>query len=676
LRALRAVRPLRLAIRVPEIKVVVSTLVNAIRPAVFALVFCLFLFFILAILGVNLFVGKFKQCNGKDGYGNSISAYSYDEEECLRLQEYYGWEVEWTNYPFHFDNVGSAIIAIFVIASGDSWHVIMYRGMDAPTEKGGRPVLNGGWFYGIYFVLVMILAGFFSFNFVVSAIVDKFIEVQSEKDGTAFATAAQAAWTKTQRVKDKFILERIPPRPTKNRLREVCYDIVNWGPKNRRFDNVITVCIILNTLFMCVAHYEQSTAISSVLGIADIFFIVIFTLEAVLKIIAYTFWTYWHDNWNKFDFVVVIMSYPGLFMGSNGLSTNVFRVFRIGRILRLIKKARQLNLLFSTLVYSLPSLWNVGLLLFIVYFIFAVVGVSLFGEIQDDDGLIHPRHRNWTNWPNAMNLLYIGSTGDSWTTPWQGLMAGSDDTAIAALYNLFFFVAIGLIMLNLFIGVILDTYDQNDKINQAEDKMLAVHRFTKLWNIADKATIGYLPVEQVMGLLKETPWPIGFAKHLKVEHEENIKKLKFDKGYEETRKRLEKMARDSKKQGKDVFIDPDISEVRTHIGRYSIVCKFWKGQGVWVIGFEQIVMAFATKLLSMEVEEEKHHSRFFRWLRVHFRNQQDELYEQFLQGMKARNLKLGDRWLDLEPDPDSEDEEEEDDPFFHQNQDPNQIASE
>jgi hypothetical protein len=141
---------------------------------------------------------------------------------------------------------------------------------------------------------------------------------------------------------------------------------------------------------------------------------------------------------------------------------------------------------------------------------------------------------------------------------------------------------------------------------------------------------------------------------------DNIKKLKFDKGYEETRKRLEKMARDSKKQGKDVYIDPDISEVRTHIGRYSIVCKFWKGQGVWVIGFEQIVMAFATKLLSMEVEEEKHHSKFFRWLRVHFRNQQEELYEQFLQGMKARNLKLGDRWLDLEPDPDYEDEEEED----------------
>lgn len=659
LRALRAVRPLRLAIRVPAIKVVVSTLVAAVKPAVFALVFCIFLFFILAILGVNLFVGKFKQCNGADGYGNAISAYTYDEEECIRLAEYYNWQVEWVNYAFHFDNVGDAMMTIFVIASGDSWHVIMYRGMDAPQEAGGRPVLNGGWFYGIYFVVVMILAGFFSFNFVVSAIVDKFIEVQGEKDGTAFATAAQAQWQKTQRVKDKFTLERIPPRPVRNQVREVCYDIVNWGPKNRRFDNIITVCIVLNTLFMCLSHYEQSDSFTSFLAAFDLVFIVIFTIECVLKIIAFTFGTYWTDNWNKFDFIVVILSYPGLFMGSGGMSTNVFRVFRIGRILRLIKKARQLNLLFSTLVYSLPSLWNVGLLLFIVYFIFAVVGVSLFGDIQDAGELIHPRHRNWKNWPNAMQLLYVGSTGDSWTTPWQGLMAASGDLGIAAFYNLMFFVVIGLVMLNLFIGVILDTYDANDKINKAEEKMLSVHRFTKLWNIADRATIGHLPVEQVMGLLKETPWPIGFAKPLKVEHEENLKKLKFDKTFEETRKRLEKMQRESKKSGREVFIDPDLSEVTAQLSRYSIECKYWKDQGVWVIGFGQIVMSFATQLLQMDVEEEKHRSRHIRWMRVHLRNETDELYEALRMGMKARSSKLGQRMLALEADPETDEEDEE-----------------
>ena len=112
LRALRAVRPLRLAIRVPAIKVVVSTLVQAIKPAVFAFAFCLFLFFILAILGVNLFVGKFKRCEGSDGFGNAISPYSYDMEECnfLRIIAKIfekDSRQQWTSFPdsdFHRDN--------------------------------------------------------------------------------------------------------------------------------------------------------------------------------------------------------------------------------------------------------------------------------------------------------------------------------------------------------------------------------------------------------------------------------------------------------------------------------------------------------------------------------------------------------------------------------------------
>jgi len=311
-RALRAVRPLRLAIRVPAIKVVVSTLVSAIRPAVFALVFCFFLFYILAILGVNLFVGKFKRCEGTDDFGRVVDVYVYNQLQCERLANYYNWQVSWVDNNFNFNDIGQAIMSIFVIASGDTWHAIMYRGMDAPQEAGDKPTLNGGWYYGVYFVLVMILAGFFSFSFVVSAIVDKFIEVQTIKDGTAFATPSQAAWQKAQRVRDKFSLEKIPPRPTKKPFRELCYDIVNWGPKNRTFDNWITFCICLNTFFMCLRHYEMNSTWEMVLATADFLFIAIFTLESFLKIVAYTFCVYWSDGWNKFDFIVVILSYPGI----------------------------------------------------------------------------------------------------------------------------------------------------------------------------------------------------------------------------------------------------------------------------------------------------------------------------------------------------------------------------
>lgn len=420
---------------------------------------------------------------------------------------------------------------------------------------------------------------------------------------------------------------------------------------------------------MCLAYYGQPDTWTQVLGVADIIFIVIFTVEAVLKIVAYQFGVYWRDNWNKFDFIIVIVSYPGLIFKA-GASTSVFRVFRIGRILRLIKKARQLNLLFSTLVYSLPSLRNVGLLLFIVYFIFAVIGVSLFGGVEDEESRIDPNHRNFDTWPAAMNLLYIGSTGDSWTTPWQGLRDNYSDKTIPALYNLLFFVVLGLVMLNLFIGVILDTYDQNDKINQAEDKMLAVHTFTKLFNLRDKTTIGHITVEELMGVLKDTPWPIGFAKPLKNEHEDNLRDLKTKQTYEKTKKRLDAMARLSKKQGSDAWIDPTEPEVAAHISSYSIEVKKWKAQDVWVIDFEQTILSFATKLLEMNTEEEKNNSKNYKWLRTYYTERRAafvadpdnpenvDLYQKCLDGKDVQNDTLGDKWLELEADPDPNEDQE------------------
>ena len=71
--------------------------------------------------------------------------------------------------------------------------------------------------------------------------------------------------------------------------------------------------------------------------------------------------------------------------------------------------------------------------------------------------------------------------------------------------------------------------------------MLSVHRFTKLWNKTDKATIGVLPVEQFFGILKDTPWPVGFARPIKSEHEDNIHNLKTLPKFQHTRERFQEM---------------------------------------------------------------------------------------------------------------------------------------
>jgi len=669
LKALRAIRPLRLATRSQSVKVVVSTLMSAIGPASSAVIFSLFIFFILSILGINLFNGKFSICMGTDPLGNSINPYLYNKVECNILQHDYNWDCKWWRYPFHYDNIGEAMQANFVLASGDTWHAIMYKGMDAPMVKNGTPQFNNQAYWGLlYFVFVMVLGGFFAFNFIVSAIVDKFIEIKGERDGSAFMTKSQRLAVQTMRIKNKFVLERIPPRPEKPGFRMFCYDIVNAGPKNQRFDRFITMMILLNTFMMCLQHRGIDPTFNFILKIFDYVFVGTFVMEAFLKISANGFIVYWRNNWNKFDFVVVLISMPDIYfdvakINSNIPGLSVFRVFRIGRILRLIKKARELNLLFQTLLYSFPSLWNVGVLLLISYYIFAIMGMNFFGGVIDQEGRISPRHRNWKDVGHALNLLYIGSTGDSWTTPWQGLMDNTDQFAnvggyaTATIYHVFFFLGLGLVMLNLFIGVILEVYDQNNQVNEAEDKMLAVHRFTKLWNKLDHLMVKHLPIEQFMGILKHTPWPIGFAKPLKVEHEDNILKLKKEAHFERTRDRFQRMKKRQQAGAEDPWIDPDVEEVSSHVSKWTVECKYWEIQKVWVVSFEQAVISFAVMLLEYPAEEEPHNSRRVRYIYQHFREEKAELYDCLCEGSKCTRP-LGDTFLHEEKDPEDDEEEE------------------
>eukprot|EP00494_Astrolonche_serrata_P031352 UN31621 len=95
-------------------------------------------------------------------------------------------------------------------------------------------------------------------------------------------------------------------------------------------------------------------------------FLTIFSMEAFLKITAIGWKAYWREGWNRFDFIIVIVSILGGFI-KDGPGLSVARVFRIGRVLRLINKAETLKTLFLTLIYSIPSLWNIGLLLFVIF---------------------------------------------------------------------------------------------------------------------------------------------------------------------------------------------------------------------------------------------------------------------------------------------------------------------
>ena len=179
------------------------------------------------------------------------------------------------------------------------------------------------------------------------------------------------------------------------------------------------VCILLNMVAMCAESYEQSEAVEKVLIIINNIFILIFTTECFMKLVALN-WRYFKIPWNVFDFVIVILSITGMVfdqlmeevLSFSPTILRIVRVIRVGRVLRLVKGARGIRTLLFALAISLPALVNIGLLLFLVIFIYAIFGMNFFMYVRYDAGV--NELFNFENIFRSMITLFPICTSAGW----------------------------------------------------------------------------------------------------------------------------------------------------------------------------------------------------------------------------------------------------------------------
>jgi voltage-gated sodium channel type II alpha len=138
-------------------------------------------------------------------------------------------------------------------------------------------------------------------------------------------------------------------------------------------------------IVMCMESYQQSATTDFVLMSINNLFIFVFTVECLMKLLALN-WRFFIIPWNVFDMIIVIFSLSTLVFESyvrNILNFSptvlrIVRVVRVGRVLRLVKGARGIRTLLFALAISLPALFNIGLLLFLIIFIYGIFGKNLF----------------------------------------------------------------------------------------------------------------------------------------------------------------------------------------------------------------------------------------------------------------------------------------------------------
>lgn len=205
--------------------------------------------------------------------------------------------------------------------------------------------------------------------------------------------------------------------------RRAVYDMV-MGTK---FEAVIAFWITLNVLLMASEHYDMHPVYKEFLKICDIIFTAVFTIESLLKMVAFGprhFFCGTQMGWNNFDLFIVTVSYVDMYFEAsntdlpiNPALIRILRVARVLRILKLLKNAKDLVLLLATVTRSLRQVGNLALLLFLLFFIYAALGIELFGRMACTDtnpcsGL--SEFANFEDFFAAMLILFRVSTGDNW----------------------------------------------------------------------------------------------------------------------------------------------------------------------------------------------------------------------------------------------------------------------
>ncbi|XP_077481850.1 sodium channel protein type 4 subunit alpha A [Stigmatopora argus] len=387
LRTLRALRPLRALSRFEGMRVVVNALVGAI-PSIFnVLLVCLIFWLIFSIMGVTMFAGKFYRCiNTTTGELFPVAEIN-NRSECLALQEDTG-EARWVNVKVNYDNVGQGYLSLLQVATFKGWMDIMYAAVDS-REVEEQPSYEINLYMYIYFVIFIIFGSFFTLNLFIGVIIDNFNQQKKKLgDKDIFMTEEQKKYYEAMKKLGSKKPQKPIPRPT-NFFQGLVFDFIS----QQFFDIFIMVLICLNMVTMMVETDNQSAEKEDFLFKVNLAFIVVFTTECLLKLFALRQY-FFTNGWNIFDFIVVILSIAGTMLSDviekYFVSPTLFRVIRlarIGRILRLIKGAKGIRTLLFALMMSLPALFNIGLLLFLIMFIFSIFGMSNFAYVKKEAGV-------------------------------------------------------------------------------------------------------------------------------------------------------------------------------------------------------------------------------------------------------------------------------------------------
>ncbi|XP_050089033.1 voltage-dependent calcium channel type A subunit alpha-1 isoform X6 [Anopheles aquasalis] len=516
LRVLRVLRPLKTIKRVPKLKAVFDCVVNSLKNVINILIVYILFQFIFAVIAVQLFNGKFFYCTDDSKHTSEECKghfFVYDGADQLPRRE----AREWRTQSFHYDNVATAMLTLFAVQTGEGWPQVLQNSMAATYEDKG-PIQNFRIEMSIFYIVYFIVFPFFFVNIFVALIIITFQE-QGE------AELQDGEIDKNQKSCIDFTigarpLERYMPNK-RNSFKYKVWRIVVSTP----FEYFIMMLIVFNTLLLMMKYHNQGKEFEKSLKYLNMGFTGMFSVETILKIIGFGVKNFFKDPWNIFDFITVIGSIIDalvLELGENSFNVGFLRLFRAARLIKLLRQGYTIRILLWTFVQSFKALPYVCLLIAMLFFIYAIIGMQVFGNIELDPESSITRHNNFRSFVQGLMLLFRCATGESWPNIMLACLKGRPcdprankpnetcGSTLAYAYFVSFIFFCSFLMLNLFVAVIMDNFDYLTR----DSSILGAHHldeFVRIWAEYDPNATGKIHYTEMYDMLKNMDPPLGFG---------------------------------------------------------------------------------------------------------------------------------------------------------------------
>nr|KAF6451090.1 sodium voltage-gated channel alpha subunit 7 [Molossus molossus] len=525
--SIKFLRALRVLSQFEKMKVVVRALIKTTLPALNVFLVCLLIWLAFSIVGVQLFAGTFYKCIDPTS-GERFSIYEVmNKSQCESLL--FNESMPWENAKLNFDNVGNGFLSLLQVATFNGWLTIMDSAVDS-TGVNVQPEFECNIYMYCYFIGFIIIGLFLPLTMLVGVILANFNKHNMKISSNIFITVKQK---KQYHALKKLMCEdsgKTIPRP-RNKCQGFIFDLVT----NKIFNIIIMVLICFQAITIMIQSDEQSLQMDTALSWIDLVFVILYTAECVLKLISFHC-NYFTSGWNIFDFMLVILSITALLLpqmvGYYLVPLSLVRLILLSRIIHVLRPGKGPKVfhdLLLPLMLFLPALLNIGLLIFLVMFVYAIFGMYNFAYVKKDAGINDVSNFEtfgssmlclfqvtiFAGWDGMLDAIFNSQWSDcdpDKINPGTQVRGDCGNPLVGIIYFVSYILIVWLIIVNMYIVVVVDFLNIASKKKAKSLSEDDFRKFFQVWKRFDPDGTQYIDSSKLSDFAAALDPPLSVAK--------------------------------------------------------------------------------------------------------------------------------------------------------------------